>query len=322
MLLVCVENQRNYGWFGTCEARSPEFADVDDAMRRVRVGPELRYVPVTREAREAMAKVSPKFAELQKPLAAGDQGWAGSSEFLTRVPVDPDQIGGGVMASELRTAVAHAGYYHDANQARYFYKHLARELEQAIDAHRLAAGSRSEAWIGATAGNALIFGDFVLSFSRFSARPPFSTGSPDELNLFRDMTGERLSPPAGELDVVGAAEYLQNIAKVDRLQAIGKVLRPLLFGLILLAHAVTLARLVQVIRRRQWTFPLTLAAATWSAVAWLVVTNAVTEAISYPVLSIVAFAPAYPLLLVFVVAVFRDAMNAWMRPRKAGTPAA
>jgi len=320
VLLVCRANQRNYGWFGTSEARSAEFNDAYATMQRIRVGPELPDVPVSRAAREAMAAASPKFAELQKQFAAGDQGWAGSTEFLTRTAVAPDEIGGGVMPGALRGAAARAGYHHDAGQARYFYKHLARELDAAIDAGRLPAGPRSGPWIGAAAANAVSFGDQVFSFSRFSARPPPSTGTPDELNLFRDMTGERLSPPTGELDVVGAAEYLQNVAKVDRAQAIGKGLRPLLLILGILAHGVVLARLVQVARSRQWTFPLTLAASAWSAVAAAVLILAVTEATAYPVRSIVAFAPLYPLALVFVAAALWDGVAAWY-PRRVETVA-
>ena len=322
VLLVCVQNQRNYAWFGTSESRSSEFNDAYNTMQRVRVGPELPYVPVTNQAREAMAQVSPKFTELQKQFAASSTpGWAGSTEFLTRVPVDADQVGGGVMRWALRDAAARAGHHHDAGQARYFYKHLGRELNQAIAAGRLPAGSRTGAGVGAALRQTLVFADFVLRFGRFSARPLPSTGSPDQLNLFRDMTGERLSPPAGELDVVGAAEYLQNLAKVDRLQVIGKALRPLLLILGLLAHLVALARLVQVVRQRQWTFALTLAAAAWSAVAAMVIGQAVTEVSSYPVQSIVAFAPVYPLLLVFVAAVLWDATIAWL-PRRNPSPAA
>ncbi len=320
VLLVCGENYRNYGWFGTCEARSAEFNDAYAAMQRVRVGPEQHYVPVTREARDAMAKVSINLAKLQLHFTASPTGWAGSTEYLTRADVAPDQIGGGVMAGALRTAVARAGYDHDAGQARYFYKHLARELDQAIDAGHLPAGPRTEAWVGAAGANAITLADAVIGFSRFSARPPPSTGSPDELNLFRDVTGERLSPPAGELDVVGAAEYLQNVARVDRLQMIGKALRPLLLVLALLAHMLALARLVLVIRSRRWTFPLTLAAAVWSAVALRVLSLAVVETTAFPVLSVPALAPLYPLLLVFVVAVFWDAVAAW-RTRSGGAPA-
>ncbi len=145
----------------------------------------------------------------------------------------------------------------------------------------------------------------MIRFSRFSARPLLSTGTPEQLNLFRDMTGERLSPPAGELDVVGAAEYIINLKKVDRLQVIGKALRPLLLALVILALVMAAIRAVHAAWQRRWTYALTLAAAAAVAVA----TSLLTVASPGP--SIAAFAPLYPLTLVFVVAVFWDAAAAW-----------
>ena len=323
ILLVCVENKRNYGWFGTSELRSSSFATAYATMQRVRVGPDLPDVPVTRAARDAMAQASPRFAELEKQFeAVNEPGWAGSTELLTRRPVAADETGGGVMPGVLRRAVARAGYHRDAGQAHYYYKHLARELDQAIDAGRLTVGPRGIEPTGSTLGSALTFANFVIHFSRFSARPPLSTGTPDELNLFRDMTGERLSPPAGELDVVGAAEYLQNVAKVDRTQAIGKALRPLLLALIILALVVGAVRAALAAAQRRWTYPLTLAAATAVAIGAALLQAATLEVAAYPVLSIATFAPLYPLLLVFVSAVLWDAVAAWRaRPVSTGNGA-
>jgi hypothetical protein len=155
------------------------------------------------------------------------------------------------------------------------------------------------------------FSDFVVRFSRFSARPPFSTGSPEDLQLFRDMTRERLSPPDGELDVVGADEYLLNLWKVGTLQRIGKALRPVLTGLFYLAQGLALIRTGQAIRRRQWTFPLTVAASAWGACVASILMHAMIEATSFPVLTVSSFAPIYPLVLVFVIAVLWDAVTAW-----------
>jgi hypothetical protein len=324
VLFVCVQNKRHYGWFGTCEMRSTEFQDAYGAMLRVRIGPDLPLVPVTREAREAMAKVSPKFAELQQQFEAGvAQGWAGASEFHTHLPPEQGQIGGGWMMWALREAAAKAGYHTDAGRARYFYKHLARELNQACDDGRLPAGPRRsgfvppwrDEWTGATWHHAFGFADFVIRFSQFSARPPLSTGSPEELQLFRDLTGERISPPEGELDVVGAAEYMMNLGRVDRLQAIGKTLRPLLLALTLLALVMFAGRAAQMLWQRRWTFPLTLAAAVGSAVAASILIHAVIETTSFPVRTISSFAPIYPLVLVFGVAVIWDVVAAWRERR-------
>src|SRR5262249_22413064 len=159
------------------------------------------------------------------------------------------------------------------------------------------------------------FGDSVISFSRFSARPPPSTGTPDQLNLFRDLTGERLAPPAGELDVVGAAEYLQNLAKVDRLHALGKALRPLLLALVILALLTRTVRGILALRQRRGSYALTLAAAVGTAIIAALVQAARLETAHWPAGSIITFAPLYPLVLVFVVAIFWDAAAAWL-PRR------
>ncbi|HKB56241.1 MAG TPA: hypothetical protein VKC51_01515, partial [Lacunisphaera sp.] len=311
LLLVCTLNQRHYGWFGTCEFRAAEFQEAYGAMLRVRVGPELPGVPVTREARVAMAAASPAFAEVQRRLDAGvARGWAGASEFFTHLPPEQEQIGGGWLVWALREAVAQAGHHGNAHQALVFYRQLAREINQACDTGRLPAGGARSGflppWRKAQTGPFVHavgdLADFVVRFSRFGARPPPSTGSPEELQLFRDLTRERLSPPEDEYDTVGLAQYLLNAWKVGVLHQTGKALRPVLLGLFCLTQIVALLRTGQAARRRQWTFPLTVAAAAWGACAASVLMHAMIEATSFPVLTISSFAPIYPLLLVFVIA--------------------
>jgi len=332
VLVVCAQNKRHYGWFGTCEMREPDFQAAYGAMLRVRVGPDLPYVPVTREARAAMAAVSPAFAELQKQFEAGGlaQGWASASEFFTRLPPEQGQIGGGWLLWAFREATAKAGHHGNAAQARIFYRQLALELNAACDSGRLPAGPvRSgflpawrDDWTGPFLHAAGDFVDFVVRFSRFSARIPPSSGSPEDLQMFRDLTHERLSPPEGELDVVGAARYILNGRKVDALHAIGKALRPVLLGLFCLAQFVVLLRVGLAAWRRQWTYPLTLAAAAWGACAASVLMHAMIEATSFPVLTVSSFAPIYPLVLVFISAALWDAVAAWRSPSSPSAPIA
>jgi hypothetical protein len=328
VLAVSALNKKHYDWFGTCEFRAGEFRDAYGAMLRVRVGPELPFVPVTREAREAMARVSPKFAELQREFDAGlAQGWAGASEFLTKLPPEQGQIGGGWLMWAFREATAKAGYHGTAAQALGFYRSLARELNQACDDGRLPAGPRRSGFLppwresqtGPFVRTVRDFTDFVVRFSRFSGRPPPSTGSSEELQLFRDLTRERLSPPAGELDVVGAARYLLNVWKADVLHRTGKALRPVLLTLFCLTQIIVLFRVVQALWLRRWTYPLTVSAAAWGACAASVLMHAMIEVSSFPVLTVTSFAPIYPLVLVFIAAVFWDAFCAWRDRAHPGT---
>ena len=65
-------------------------------------------------------------------------------------------------------------------------------------------------------------------------------------------------------------------------------------------------RTVQLIWRRQGSFPLALAVAAWVAGAAYLLINALVQVTAFPVLAIMSFAPVYPLVLIFIAAVFWD----------------
>ncbi len=332
VFVVSLQNHRHYGWFGTCELRDAAFQDAYGAMLRVQVGPELPFVPVTRAARTAMAGVSPAFAEVEKQLDAGiARGWAEASEFFTQIPPEREEIGGGWMLWALRDATVRIGHHDNAAHALAFYRRLAGEINQACDDGRLPAGARRRGFMppwrktqsGPFWSTALEFSDYVFSFRQFSGRPPFSSGSPENLQLFRDLTRERLAPPAGELDVVGAARYILNQRKTEWLHATGRSLRSVLLTLFIVAQTLAVLRLFQVAMQRQWSFPLTVAAAAWGACAASVFMHAIIQVSSFPVRAVSSFAPIYPLLLVFIVAMFWDTaftLRDWFAGRGKQTP--
>lgn len=89
VVVVCWQNARHYDWFGTVELRASEFKDAYGALLRVRVGPEIPYVPVTRQTREAIYAVSPTFAHLRPHLDGPiGEGWAGASSYVTHLPAE------------------------------------------------------------------------------------------------------------------------------------------------------------------------------------------------------------------------------------------
>lgn len=317
---VSALNKQHYGWFGTCEFRAPEFKQAYGAMSRVRVGPELRHIPVTRQAREAIATASPKFAELQVQFDAGlANNWAKASEFFTHLPSEEGQIGGGWFVWALRDATARSGHGHSASEAISFYGQLAREINLACDQGQLPAGpSRSSflpVWNQNQAGdfvhNLRIFTDYVARFSQFSARPNPSQGSPEQLQLFRTITRERISPPQGEYDVVGADRYLLNVSKTNTLHRIGKAIRPFFPFLIYLSLAAVFFRSIWMLWHHRWNYPLTLALSAAGACAASVIIHSFIETTSFPVLTVTSFAPIYPLLLLLIVATFWDIIAAW-----------
>jgi hypothetical protein len=316
VLIVSALNYRHYGWFGTGEFRAPAFKSAASALMRVETGPRLDFVPVTSQTRAELARVSPAFAELQREFDAGvARGWAGASAFLTGQPETEEQIGGGWWLWALREAAARAGHHPDAAHALAFYQRLADEVNAAADAGALPAGPPRSGYLprwsshqsGAWWPTAREFAAFVVHLRHFSARPPPSTGSAGDLQLFRDLTRQRLSPPEGELDVVGAARYMLNLHKVERLQSIGKALRLPLAILGWLGGAYLLLRLLHAALTRRWSYPLTLALAAAGAVLASILLHAAIHVSSFPVKTISSFAPAYPLLLLAYVALLWDA---------------
>lgn len=313
---ISLQNYRHYGWFGTCEFRSAAFQDAYGALLRVEVGRQLPLVAMTREARVAIGEASPAFAEVQRQFDNGiARGWAEASEFFTHVPPAQEQIGGGWLMWALRDAVRESDPSRNAAQTLAFYQRLADEVNDAVDTGRLPGGPRRHGFMprwsadltGPFWSTALEFSDYVFSFRNFSGRPPPSSGSAESLQQFRDLTRDRLSPPEGELDVVGAKRYLLNLDKVSWLHTTGRTLRPVLLGLFIVAQALAVLRLFQAAWRREWTYPLTLATAAWGACAVSVLMHAMIQVSSFPVRTISSFAPIYPLLLVFIAAIFWDA---------------
>jgi hypothetical protein len=319
VFIVCWQNARHYAWFGTVEFRASEFKDAYGALLRVRVGPELPFVPVTRQAREAIYAVSPTFALLQPHLDGPiGEGWAGASSFVTHLPAGERQIGGGWFMWALRDSVAAVGFCHDAGQAMAFYHRLAMEVNQACDEGRLPAGPRrsgflppwrtglTREWLAAT----VEFVDYFISFRGFSATPPASIGDHDDLLLFRDLTRDRLAPSAAlEPSTIRQAEL--DTWKIAILQRIGKALRQVLFWLVLAAQVVALARTAQLAWQRRLTYPFVLAAAAWGACAAAVLLGSLVHVTSFPSLSVFYLDSAYPMLLLFVISIVWDVGADW-----------
>jgi hypothetical protein len=330
LLIVSGLNYRYYRWFGTVEYRATAFTDAYGAMLRVRVGPTLPFVAVTREARAAIYQVSPAFAELRPFLDGGiGRDWAESSEFLTHLPAAEHQIGGGWMMWALRDSVAAAGHGQNAKRALKFYRQMADEINRACDDGRLPAGPPRSGFLppwreGQTAAVAKTFAefaDFTVSFRGFSAYAPPSVGTAEDLELFSRLTREKLSPGPGTAAL--PPPDASDLDRTEKLQRIGRALRPVLLILFWTAQLLAVIRGGELLWRRRGSFPLTVAAAAWGAGVACLLINALVHVTSFPVLVISSFAPVYPLVLVFIAAVFWDAGVAWIVPRlpqRAGGP--
>jgi hypothetical protein len=325
ILTICALNARYYGWFGTVEFRARAFKDAFGALLRVRPEEEIPFVPVTRATRERIYAVSPAFAEL-KPQLEGNIGrnWASVSSFLTHRRPEEREIAVGWFMWALRQTVEEMGHGRNARDALAFYEQIAREVNQACDDGRLPAGPHRsgfmppwrEGQILALARTFLEFANQFESFNRFNAHTPGSVGSASDLDYFRDVIRTRLSPPTQALGYEYVLPYQKRLDgwKVDVLHRIGKTLRHVLLALVWAAQVLWLVRAGQLIWRRQLTYPFVLAVAAWGGCAACLLVCALVQVTSFPTLSIVYFAPAYPLLLLFVAAVLLDTVGAWTHP--------
>ena len=315
IVLVCWQNYRHYGWYGTVEFRAPEFNDAYGAMVRVKTEPVLPLVPVTRQSREAMYAVSKSFATL-RPYLDGDIGtnWAEKEMY----PVEERQIRGGWFMWALRDCVVTAGYGHNAREVLDFYRRMADEINQACDDGRLSAHPRRSGFLpvwtdGQTAEvlrTTWMFTDFVAGYKSFSVYPPLSSGTDDDVQIFRDITRDRLSIVENATNYMLPDQTALDNWKLDVLQSAGKFLRQWLLVLFLVAHPLVLIRLIQLFWSRQLSFPLVLAAAAWGGGLTYLLINALVQVTSFSVLSVSTFWPVYPLLQVFTIAVFWD-VSAW-----------
>lgn len=322
IFLVAWQNHRHYGWFGTVEFRAPEFNDAYGAMVRVKMGPEIPYVPVTRQAREAMYAISPAFAKLQ-PFLEGDygRGWAGAGTHMTKQPAAERQIGGGWMTWALRDTVAAAGFCHDAKEAMTFYQKMTDDINRACDEGLLPAYPRRSGFLprwqaGQTAEvlrTSGIFFNFVVSHQSFNAHTLPSIGDDNDLRLFRDLSRDRVSPGADATNSILPNQFALDTWKLNFLQNIGLAFGRIIKGLFFIAAALFLVRLTQFARNRELTFPLVLAIATLGGSFAYCLINAIVHVTSFPVIAVSTFWPIYPLLQIFTVAVFWDLGDTWRK---------
>jgi hypothetical protein len=328
ILVVSTQNYRHYGWFGTVEFRAAAFQDAYGALTRLRVGPERPHVFVSREACTAAYAASPTFAVLRPQLeGAIGLGWAESSAAWTGLPPAERQIGGGWFMWALRDAVAASGHAPSARAALAYYRKVADEINAACADGRLPAGPKRSGFrpelqpgqFGEVLRKTWSFADFTARFSQFSALPGRNEGTEAQLQLFRDLTRERIAPAEGAIDpFLGLNEYLHNLRAATCLNAVGRWLAAPLFWLIVLAHGFWLWRVVACLGRRESTPGLLLATAAWlGAVATLFI-QALVEVTSFPVQAISSFAVAYPLWLLFAGAASWDFLGS---RRIAGSPA-
>lgn len=138
LLPILLLNRIHYGHFILTEYQHPDFIAAYGSLTRVKSDHFVAYVPVSKNVRTKIAAVSPTFAEINVFLEKDvGTGWATITKQQAPLTNNEFDIGGGWFMWALRDAVANAGYYKSLNDALFFYKKLASEVNTACDNKQL-----------------------------------------------------------------------------------------------------------------------------------------------------------------------------------------
>ena len=218
------------------------------------------------------------------------------------------EFNGGMWVWALREAVQTVRQPRNAREALDFYQQIADEVNAACDAGSLPALPRRHSFmtpwdpvhtaILKREGTAY-FRSFV-TFDFFNARPPFSYGTAEQLQIFRDLTRWHLafSPEAPEIDT--PRSRANNAWRIGALQDIGQTLRWGCIAVETLGAVAWLAVIVRSVRRRRWPGSLWWVASAALGGAFAVFTiSLLIHVTAWGDWRPVRFAQAYPLLLLF-----------------------
>lgn len=123
-------NRINYGSFVGVEINSSPFKDAVAALQSVQAGKQIPFVPVSKQAREAIYQVSPSFLKLKAYFdpSTGGSPWQFGCKVYEQTC---GEIAGGWFIWALRDAVAANGFYDSAEEAKAFYQGLTNEVLRA-----------------------------------------------------------------------------------------------------------------------------------------------------------------------------------------------
>ncbi len=216
---VSLLNLQLYGLYAKTEFDAKPFKSAYGALSRVKSGESLPKVPVSKQTREEIYKISPAFSELE-PYLEGEIGgmWAKLGE---KEEANKDEILGGWFMWALRDAVNSAGYYASEKFPSAYYNRLDDEIDAAcanrtLDCHPDRA-TFFPPWKGEFVRPFFTFllrgGKFFINFDGFNATPSASHGTSENLNFYYDLTRERLQDTDDYLKVSGWA--VDESARVD-----------------------------------------------------------------------------------------------------------
>jgi len=311
---VNIANYVVYGVYRNSDLRSAEVQAAYGAISRIQPDAWQPYVVFPRAARGRAYPVSPAAAELRRYFEGEKaEQWRDIACRAQTASTDCPEILAGWFIWALRDAMAEAGHYRSATDARDYHERLAAEINAACDDGRLAClparvtlmpPFRAEfvrgtfdaavraAWALLRAGGGVV-----------GARP--STGHPENLALFQDMLQGAMTPIAPISKYTETAAGHSVSAFKLRLQiTIARLIArayanavPALFGIALLAL------IIAMIRHRPLQRDcglLALIASCFLAVATRIGLLAYLDATSFPAVNDLYLSPATPFLLGFI----------------------
>jgi hypothetical protein len=128
--VIATVNGLRYGLWRTNELVATNFVRAYSSLQAIRPDRRIRFIPVTRDARQKAYAVSPAFRELQAIFDGPTEPWymAESKRWLGH----PGEVGGGWFYWSLIDAAAAAGHFKTARDAEAFFGRVADEITAAV----------------------------------------------------------------------------------------------------------------------------------------------------------------------------------------------
>lgn len=136
LLLRCV-NLLTYHAFIGVDIKDPNFVSAMQQLQRTHLGPDIPYVPVSKETRERLYQLSPLFAALKPTLdpATGKNPAIGSTCWIWATTCQ--DFSGGHLFWQIRDGAAAAGVYTSESEAQKYFRGLSNELRTICDKHEI-----------------------------------------------------------------------------------------------------------------------------------------------------------------------------------------
>ena len=221
--LVLWKNSTRYGMAVLSEQTGGPFVEAFRSMVRVRSAHWRRSVPLPRETREMLYVASPAFARLRGEIEGPSQpNWIAIG---CKVYGLCDEIGAGAIHWALRDAAARQGLLATGIDATRYWLQVANEINAACHNHALDCDPpgrgnavldrwRSEHW--GPLWTSLREGTVdLLRLHGVQSRPTPSVGPLSLLDIFRDLTRERLAGLDAQVQRVRASAVVRARAGED-----------------------------------------------------------------------------------------------------------